>query len=587
MGNMSQEQMRNNFNMMNPEMMKNASSMFANMSDSQIQMYLSQMGMTGMDPQMFRNMCSNISQMDENQLNNMKNMAQANFNNMNTNNNFNHFNNNYNNNTTSTNNSNSNNKLDETIVGQVTKIKEEGNTLFKQNKYEDAIKKYYEAIQEIKTSTDKDKYKSELNELEKQCRLNIANCKLKTKDYDGVINECSIVLENNKCFKAYYRMGLALFHKKKYDKAFRYLDNANAIGNQSEKSAVEPHLKECKEKLDEMKKKEREERRRKEKEKEELEKQKEKEKEKEKKEKKEENNIINEINEIKEEKKENNDNDNINNEVKIDRENDIDIKETKREETKENKLDNLRNIIEKEKEKNKKDDIDIEDDIKIEDTKEPSFSNNINNNNNFNNNFNNFNNNINNIPPKYSQDSINQARNQINNMSDDQINSMIGVMKQMDNQTLKNLMAAQGMNLSDQQIEMMKASLSPDLIKMAQNQNFPNPMVNNNTNNSNNNNNIDINNNAQPPQMPNLNNMDLSQMMDFVKSNPQLLKMLTPQLSKMMGGKNVDPEIMMKSMENILWIFSIPGRIKRFMLSWRGICFIILIIAIFYGIFKR
>jgi hypothetical protein len=55
----------------------------------------------------------------------------------------------------------------------------------------------------------------------------------------------------------------------------------------------------------------------------------------------------------------------------------------------------------------------------------------------------------------------------------------------------------------------------------------------------------------------------------------------------MMGGKNVDPEIMMKSMENILWIFSIPGRIKRFMLSWRGICFIILIIAIFYGIFKR
>ena len=66
-------------------------------------------------------------------------------------------------------------------------------------------------------------------------------------------------------------------------------------------------------------------------------------------------------------------------------------------------------------------------------------------------------------------------------MSDDQINSMIGYMKQMDNQTLKNLMAAQGMNLSDQQIEMMKASLSPDLIKMAQNQNFPNPMVNNNT----------------------------------------------------------------------------------------------------------
>ena len=110
---------------------------------------------------------------------------------------------------------------------------------------------------------------------------------MKTKDFDGVINECSIVLENNKCFKAYYRMGLALFQKKKYDKAFRYLDNANAIGTPSEKTAVEPHLKECKEILDEMKKKEREERKKKEKEKE-----------------KEENKIINENKEIKEEKKE-------------------------------------------------------------------------------------------------------------------------------------------------------------------------------------------------------------------------------------------------------------------------------------------
>ena len=55
-------------------------------------------------------------------------------------------------------------------------------------------------------------------------------------------------------------MGLALFHKEKYDKAFRYLDNAKAIGNQDEKKVVEPHLNECKEKLEETKKKEREER---------------------------------------------------------------------------------------------------------------------------------------------------------------------------------------------------------------------------------------------------------------------------------------------------------------------------------------
>ena len=593
MNNMSQEQMRANLNMMNPEMMKNASSMLAGMSDSQIQMYLTQMGMPGMDPKMFRSMCQNMSNMSDSQFNSMKNMAQSNLNNMNNNNN----NNNVYNNSSNTN-INSNNNLKGTIVEQVTKMKEEGNNLFRDKKYEEAIKKYYETIEEIKTSMDKEKYKNELNDIERSCRLNISACKLKTKDYDGVINECSIVLETNKCFKAYHRMGLALFHKQKYDKAFRYLDNANAIGNQNEKKVIEPDLRECKEKLDEMKKKEREER---------LKKEKEREKEKEKK--KEVNNVKNEINEIKEEKKEkdkttvkeiniNNENRNeIKNEIKTDEnkersENKINNEE--KYENKDDKLNNLRSVIEKEKEKNKKV-KEEEDDIKIEDTKEPTYSNNnINNNINYNNinNFN-YNNNFNNInnSPKFSQEYINEARNQMNNMTDEQLREMIENMKRMDNQTMKNLMAAQGMNLSDQQINMMKNSLSPELLRMVQNQNFQNPNMNANGNiNSNNiNNTINTTSNSNNPQqqMPNLGNMDFSQMMEFIKKNPELLKMVSPQLSQMMGGKNVDPELMMKSMENILWIFSIPSRIKKFMLSWRGVCLIILLIAIFYGIFKR
>ena len=593
MNNMSQEQMRANLNMMNPEMMKNASSMLAGMSDSQIQMYLTQMGMPGMDPKMFRSMCQNMSNMSDSQFNSMKNMAQSNLNNMNNNNN----NNNVYNNSSNTN-INSNNNLKGTIVEQVTKMKEEGNNLFRDKKYEEAIKKYYETIEEIKTSMDKEKYKNELNDIERSCRLNISACKLKTKDYDGVINECSIVLETNKCFKAYHRMGLALFHKQKYDKAFRYLDNANAIGNQNEKKVIEPDLRECKEKLDEMKKKEREER---------LKKEKEREKEKEKK--KEVNNVKNEINEIKEEKKEkdkttvkeiniNNENRNeIKNEIKTDEnkersENKINNEE--KYENKDDKLNNLRSVIEKEKEKNKKV-KEEEDDIKIEDTKEPTYSNNnINNNINYNNinNFN-YNNNFNNInnSPKFSQEYINEARNQMNNMTDEQLREMIENMKRMDNQTMKNLMAAQGMNLSDQQINVMKNSLSPELLRMVQNQNFQNPNMNANGNiNSNNiNNTINTTSNSNNPQqqMPNLGNMDFSQMMEFIKKNPELLKMVSPQLSQMMGGKNVDPELMMKSMENILWIFSIPSRIKKFMLSWRGVCLIIFIIAIFYGIFKR
>ena len=589
MNNISPEQMKN---MMNPEMMKNASNMIAGMSDSQIQMYLSSMGMSGIDPSMFRSMCKNMSNMSDSQLNSMKDMAQAKYQNMN-NNNYNNYNNSNNNNYN--NNSNSNNESTGKIVQEVTKIKEDGNNLFRDKKYEEAIKKYYEAIEEIKTGIDKDKYKNELDNIERSCRLNIAACKLKTEDYDGVINECSIVLETNKCFKAYYRMGLALMNKKKYDKAYRYLDNANAMGNSSEKASVEPYLKDCKQKLDEIKKKEREERLKKEKEKEKEQEEKNKEKEKEQ-QKEEKNNNKNNIEEKKEEIKE----------------------EVKKED---NKLNNLQNMIEKEKEKNKinkkdKDDKDKEeekkeeeeDDIKVEDTKDikkntintstSNTSSNYNNTFNNNNNYNNFNNFNNNQPPHLNQEYINQARNQLNNMSDEQMNMMLTQMKNMDNQTLKNMMASQGMNLTDQQIEMMKMSLTPETFKMMRDSNFNPPNMgnayNNNINNNNISNNINTNNNINQtgnnnsmPQMPNLANMDFQQMMDFIKKNPELLKMVSPQLSQMLGGKNIDPEIMMKSMEKIMWIFSIPGRIKRFMLSWRGVCFIIFIIAIFYGLFKR
>ena len=167
------------------------------------------------------------------------------------------------------------------------------------------------------------------------------------------------------------------------------------------------------------------------------------------------------------------------------------------------------------------------------------------------------------------------------------MNLMINQIKSMDNQTQKKMMGSQGMTLTDQQIEMMKISLTPETLKMIRNSNFQPSNINNNVNI---NNNQTTNNpipNKMPPNMPNLANMDFQQMLDFIKKNPELLKMVSPQLSKMMDGKDIDPEIMMKSMEKIMWIFSIPGKIRRFLISWRGICFIIFIIAIFYGLFKR
>jgi tetratricopeptide (TPR) repeat protein len=223
MENISPQQMQNNLSMMNPEMNKNTSNMISGMSDSEIQDYLSQIGMPGVNPSKFRSMCQNMSNMNDSQFNSMEDLAQDNIKNTN----YNYYNN------------------KSGIVQFITNMKEEGNKLFRSGKYKKAIEKYYETIKKIKAANDKEKYKPELDNIERICRLNIANCRLKTGDYDGVIDECSIVLESSKCFKGYYRMGLALMKKNKFDKAYRYLDNANEIGTASEKKTVQPYLKEC------------------------------------------------------------------------------------------------------------------------------------------------------------------------------------------------------------------------------------------------------------------------------------------------------------------------------------------------------
>ena len=108
------------------------------------------------------------------------------------------------------------------------------------------------------------------------------------------------------------------------------------------------------------------------------------------------------------------------------------------------------------------------------------------------------------------------------------MNLMINQIKTMYNQTLKNMMASQGMTLTDQQIEMMKISLTPETLKMIRNSNFQPSNINNNVNI---NNNQTTNNpipNKMPPNMPNLANMDFQQMLEFIKKNPELLKMVSP-----------------------------------------------------------
>jgi hypothetical protein len=110
--------------------------------------------------------------------------------------------------------------------------------------------------------------------------------------------------------------------------------------------------------------------------------------------------------------------------------------------------------------------------------------------------------------------------------------------------------------------------------------------TNNNSNNNNNNNNLNRSQTMNNPQMPNIGNMDFQQMLDFIKKNPEIMKMISPQLANLMGEKG-DSEMMIKAVEKILWIFSIPSRLKKFFTSWRGICVIILFIALIIGFIKR
>jgi len=233
-----------------------------------------------------------------------------------------------------------------------------------------------------------------------------------------------------------------------------------------------------------------------------------------------------------------------------------------------------------------------------------------------------------NTTPKVDKEMIHQATNQIKNMKDEELSSVTSMFKGMDNTTIKQMMQMQGMTMTDDQINMMKNNINPDMFKMMANN--PEMMENaakfkmNNSGNSNttttpptqtnsrrtetnidreesyggmeqnisNNNSVSNNTTPNPMSFPGgfPANMDMSSMLNFVQSNPEMMKMMGPQISSMMGGMGGqgggNPDMMMNAMQNILWVMSIPQRIKAFYKSTRGmiilVCAIILIIAYFY-----
>jgi hypothetical protein len=205
------------------------------------------------------------------------------------------------------------------------------------------------------------------------------------------------------------------------------------------------------------------------------------------------------------------------------------------------------------------------------------------------------------------------------------------MMSSMDNDTLKNMMKSSGMNmdLSDSQIDMMKGMFkNPDMIKNCMNSAGGQQMKNNfnttqSTNTTTTNNNEQLNTSNQVPQqggmdfskisemmsnnpdmmkmamnsmsgnngttggMPNPGNMDFSQMSEMLTKNPELMKMAMNSMGMGGAANGADPNMMMNSMQTILWLMSFPQRIKAFFQSTRGILvtliIVILIISYFYG----
>ncbi len=194
------------------------------------------------------------------------------------------------------------------------------------------------------------------------------------------------------------------------------------------------------------------------------------------------------------------------------------------------------------------------------------------------------------------------------------MNGMLGMIKNMDNDTIKSMMQMQGMTLSDEQINMMKGSMNPEMMNMMKNMKggMPQPNLNQNQNLNNNmsNRGSNIENEVSPSRssnsnsgnnslnnsnMPNMNGgfPDMSNMGDMLKmvqNNPQLMNMMGPQMSKMFGGDGTNPgqnETMMNAMQNVMWVISLPQRIKAFFKSPKGMLFLLFVIVLIVSYFYR
>ncbi|KAL4427420.1 hypothetical protein ABPG74_004458 [Tetrahymena malaccensis] len=390
------EQMKKN---MTPEMMQNASQQMKNMSDEELKRLGQQSGMN-ISPEMMRMASNMFGNMDESQKKNMMNMAQ----NMDQSQ-FTQAQQQFNkqqstagqasSSSTGQKNQSTPNPVDNSLYPQINQLKNKGNEKFKQQKYDDAAQFYLEAI----ISIDEERMKKlntmqemELKEIEINCRNNYCSVKAKQNDYLNMLTQAQAVLKldpNN--VKAKFRLGQSYYGLKKYERALEYLTEAK---NQSPSDSVILDIfTKCKQEVDKIRQ-------------------------------------------------------------------DQDQKQTKeseqksaqeKQQKKETKTQNLvkEEEIEEKKSNNKQEVVieEVKEDKKVQQQPAPAqtqFT-----------------------PKNIDVETIRKQQEMMKNMDDSQLDSMAKMVQNMDNETIRSMYKAQGMDLSDEQIKMIKASTNKDVLKMA------------------------------------------------------------------------------------------------------------------------
>jgi len=149
---------------------------------------------------------------------------------------------------------------------------------------------------------------------------------------------------------------------------------------------------------------------------------------------------------------------------------------------------------------------------------------------------------------------------EINEIDENQINQISEMFSKVDDETLKSILVSQGKTVTEEQLKMIK---NPALIKLAHQQVKSNYNFNNN-----NNENIEdkVNLLEKKDISKNLNNneMDLNSMMMNFISNPDLVK----NLGGLFGGNQGK---IPQQLETLLYLISLPQKIKSFLKSTRGI----------------